>query len=286
MAKLTSEEKAARVKKEKEEDKIRSIAFNLSKLRSGFYNKPTRFFKIGDRVDYGYCDTCIVEEVLDEGMIYYLKSTTTKKINSWDTKKVTLVDYSYQPWVSVLPYVSDEENETRPVLKQEEDVRLNFFQSPIDSLLHMYYGDYAGIDLDPDYQRGNVWGLEDKVSLIDSIFNFVDIGKFVFIRLPYKDHCKAYEVLDGKQRITALVEFYEDCFTYKGKLFSELSWTDRHHFTGYSFSRAETGADQISREQKYKYFLKLNVSGKPQDPDHIKMVKDLLKRERSKKLEE
>ena len=64
--------------------------------------------------------------------------------------------------------------------------------------------------------RGNVWDIEDKVKLIDSIFNNIDVGKFAFIKVPYKDNSPSYECLDGKQRVTALIEFYEGRFEYKG----------------------------------------------------------------------
>jgi hypothetical protein len=38
----------------------------------------------------------------------------------------------------------------------------------------------------------------------------------------------------------------------------------------------------MTQEQKYNYFLKLNIGGKTQDPNHIKYVHELLERENSK----
>ena len=155
---------------------------------------------------------------------------------------------------------------------KNEDFHLSYSQRSMQDIFIKTYN--HGIDMSPDYQRGNVWGLEDKVKLIDSIFNNVDIGKFTFIKLPFKSESPAYEILDGKQRITALVEFLENRFQYKGIFYKDLSLTDQDHFDGYCISYAET-SENITQKQKYKYFLKLNVSGHVQSKEHIEYVQKL-----------
>lgn len=156
---------------------------------------------------------------------------------------------------------------------------LNYSQRDIYSIVHIYYN--SGLDLNPDYQRGNVWKQDDKVFLIDSIFKNIDIGKFTIIRRSWDAYKKLYEVLDGKQRIIALLEFFEDKLKYKGLKFSELHPIDQHHFEHYNVSFSE--ASNLSHEQKYRYFLNLNVTGKPVDPNHINYVKQLLKTNQNNK---
>lgn len=119
-----------------------------------------------------------------------------------------------------------------------------------------------------------MWDFDDKVKLIDSIFNNVDIGKFVLINRPYKTGQKSYEILDGKQRLLALIEFFENRFEYKGVMFKDLSFTDKTHFENYSISWCDV-KDEITKKQKYQYFLKLNIGGKPVDKKHIAMVQQL-----------
>ena len=49
--------------------------------------------------------------------------------------------------------------------------------------------------------------------LLDSIFKNIDIGKFVLIHLSDSEWVErgfGYEILDGKQRLSALIEFYEN----------------------------------------------------------------------------
>jgi uncharacterized protein with ParB-like and HNH nuclease domain len=70
--------------------------------------------------------------------------------------------------------------------------------------------------MNPDYQRDLVWSLEDKVNLIDSIYNDIEIGRFAFIKTDYSknnfdfDKDFYWEILDGKQRISAIIDFFEE----------------------------------------------------------------------------
>ena len=85
---------------------------------------------------------------------------------------------------------------------------------------------------------------------------------------------KLYEILDGKQRLTTLVEFYEDRFKYRGFYFSELSFRDQHKFTGHSITYGYL--ENPSKEAIFETFIKLNTCGKPMASKHIDHVKELL----------
>ena len=69
---------------------------------------------------------------------------------------------------------------------------------------------HSGVDFDVDYQCEHVWELTDKVVLIDSIFNNIDIGKFVFVWRDFGVKEKLYEIVDGKQRLLTIKEFLGD----------------------------------------------------------------------------
>ncbi len=74
------------------------------------------------------------------------------------------------------------------------------------------------IDFEPSYQRkGRRWSTSDKQYLVDSILNGFDIPKFymadfVFGSSKLNEHKKSYAVIDGKQRLEAIFEFFEDKF--------------------------------------------------------------------------
>jgi hypothetical protein len=246
----------------------RSLEEIQKKLSKGLLPKnPTRKFNVGDQVQIGAWGTTHVTEVLEDGLIYKVHADF---IGSAYGKPVREVKDAYIIWSETFPYVTKEQDDAIPKFMKPDYVRINFHQSVVDSLLHMVY--HAGIDFKPDYQRDLVWTIEQKRELIRSMFNYVDIGKFTFIKHDYSREL-FYEILDGKQRLTTLCEFYEDRFTYEGLKFSEMCFRDRHHLTDYPIVWGETEA--LTQKQIYGLFLQLNTTGTPIDHAHIQKVREL-----------
>jgi hypothetical protein len=63
------------------------------------------------------------------------------------------------------------------------------------------------IDLDPDFQRRNVWSTGAKSKFIESIFLGVPIPQILLS--SKKEARSSYLVLDGKQRLTTIREFLD-----------------------------------------------------------------------------
>lgn len=226
--------------------------------------EPTRFFNVGDEVRYGATRNTYVVRVLDGGKGYLLHYDYMQE-NSQHPHKV---GYSCTTWMDVFPIGG----ETK--FAQKDDIRIDFFNSKIESMLHKVYG--FGVDFDPPYQRGLVWNDEQKTSLLDSIFNNIEIGKFTFNELDFDkaDITKLYQIIDGKQRLTTICEFYEGRFAYRGKLYHELSWYDRYHFENFNVVQAEMR--NATEQQILKLFVKLNTSGTPMDAKHLEKVKSMI----------
>lgn len=78
------------------------------------------------------------------------------------------------------------------------------------------YSDKDRIDMSPPYQRqGEIWSLEKKQLLIDSIVNRYDIPKLYFHKLEKaesKKKKKDYAVVDGRQRLEAIFGFLDGEF--------------------------------------------------------------------------
>lgn len=243
--------------------------------------EPTRLHAIGDRMTYGAWDWSAILEVLDDGKVYKMFSVT--RHTNTNVGDYTSFKIHYVNWYEIVPYQTDEDIDSIEKHTQHEDIHFNFQQRDIAAIIYLSFDEH-GVDFDADYQRGNVWTSQQKVDLIESIFNNVDIGKFVIIRRPWGDDPNKpktdllYEVLDGKQRITAILDFYLNRFKYKGKYYSELHPYDRRHFKYYSISFAE--ARPMTQEQKYRYFLKLNTCGTPVDPEHLKKVQEMWEKEK------
>lgn len=74
------------------------------------------------------------------------------------------------------------------------------------------------IDFDPSYQRkGRRWSTSDKQYLVDSIINGFDVPKFYVADFTYSisklnEQKKSYAVIDGKQRLEAIFDFFDDKF--------------------------------------------------------------------------
>lgn len=67
------------------------------------------------------------------------------------------------------------------------------------------------LDLAPEYQRGPVWARARQASLVDSIIRGYDLPKFYVRRIANGD-AETFEVVDGLQRLTSLVNFLNNDF--------------------------------------------------------------------------
>jgi len=63
------------------------------------------------------------------------------------------------------------------------------------------------IDLDADYQREHIWSLKQQEELLDSIFQDIDIPKLYLVKTLSNNKNFDYECIDGKQRMTCLLNF-------------------------------------------------------------------------------
>ena len=212
---------------------------------------PTYSFEIGDTV--GIRRGRYIGEVLDkteDNMAYLIETRNTAHHTC-----------NWEWWYRVRPVVkSDTES-----LVQNKDIRLSYFQGCMDDIIHRCLE--PGVDFSPSYQREFVWTDENKEALIDSVFNNIDIGKFVFIERDYSTPNELYEILDGKQRLKTLLDFYMNKFSYKGKYYNDLSVADKCWFRDYHVSIGSIS--DISEKQKVRLFILLNKGGVTMDKSHL-----------------
>jgi len=139
-------------------------------------------------------------------------------------------------------------------------------------------------------QRQLCWTLEQKQSLMESFIYKRDIPQFIVIarhdKVTKSDY---YEVLDGKQRLSAIIEFLDDGFTIPlydldGTLYNLLcSELPSDYARVFKFSHINMARiyEEMNEElhytddQKIEWFNRINFSGTPQDAEHIKLLKSL-----------
>ncbi len=128
--------------------------------------------------------------------------------------------------------------------------------------------DFQGrINVEAEYQRGKVWSKAQQALLIDSILRGFDIPKIFLRKLPDgSEHL--FDVIDGKQRLTAIWHFisddlrllrnigaYEDLGDLGGKCWSELpdDAKDRLQFANITVSKIE----EATEDEIHELFLRL-----------------------------
>ena len=248
-----------------EEERIAtSIKSDIDFLKNqiDFVGTPTYSFDIGEEVVFGGFKKRIIKEKLFDGKAYVLECTNEKDE----------VLYRVATWVSIRPMTCKDTH----FAVNYTDTDLVYYPSTIDSLLAKYYD--FGVDMCPDYQRDYVWTDEDKNYLLESVFLGLDIGKFVFVHNSDKKWHEtgfSYEILDGKQRLSTLLAFYENRLPYKGYYYNDLSAADRRAFRNLHVTFAELTTDD--RNTILKCFVKLNRGGRIMDKEHLHKVEEMIK---------
>lgn len=154
---------------------------------------------------------------------------------------------------------------------------------------------YGGINFNPFiidangekcyYQRDLVWTLEQKQTLIHSIYNGIEIGKFIFKYNSWKQiaaqmietgHGFDFECVDGKQRFHAILEFVQNKFPDEfGNYWDDLSSTSKYKFLNYN-NLAIGELDENAQAKDIKaVFLTINFTGTPMSKEHIEYVQSI-----------
>ena len=128
------------------------------------------------------------------------------------------------------------------------------------------------MNVDAEYQRGKVWSTPQQALLVDSILRGFAIPT-IFVRKVAEGEQYLFDVIDGKQRLTAMWRFlsddirllrtsvdFPDFGNLSGKCWSELSSIaqDRLQFASITVSQIEEATDEEIRE----VFLRLQ-KGEP-----------------------
>jgi hypothetical protein len=261
-----------------EEFKVQQHRDNLIRIEERLIHipEPTVTFEIGESVRVGSLEDEIVFSILHGGKILEIDYTSVK--SNYGNPIREEHQKGYWTWTD-----TRKKNDNVNSLIENDDIRLNYSQTHLRGLLTKVY--HFGVDFNPDYQRDYVWDKSDKVKLIDAIYKNVDIGKFAFVRVSdrkWEDngHIYSYEILDGKQRLRAILDYYENRFPYKGFYFNDLSRRDQNHMMEYSVNVAEVS--ELTYEQTLRYFLMLNTSGRIMSEEHLDKVRQLLDQETMK----
>ena len=133
------------------------------------------------------------------------------------------------------------------------------------------------LDLDPDYQRDYCWTEEQKRRYIEWVLKGGTSGKEIYLNHPgwMKSFKGKFEVVDGKQRISAVLDFLHDKIKVFGKYYSEFE--DSLPLSNASFS--VNIADLTSRREILQWYLDMNSCGVAHTNSEIENVRKLIEEE-------
>jgi len=165
---------------------------------------------------------------------------------------------------------------------------LNFNPSEINSMVK-YFAEKVKIDFDVflptkgmNLQRDFVWDIEQKRELIWSILMNRNIPRMAMINVigSNRDTDGVYQVIDGKQRLSAMIDFYLNEYTLfidgKEYFFKDLPIDYQRVIAGYHFPYYIVHEDfgkKISDEEKIKWFMFINFAGTQQEKEHFEKLK-------------
>lgn len=131
-----------------------------------------------------------------------------------------------------------------------------------------------------EFQRNAVWPKAAKAYLLDTVLADRPVPYLYFRRAVSAQTGKlAYEVIDGQQRVRALLEFLDDEFplseskdkSYRGKKFSELTAAQKQRVLTYDFYIEElTGYTDSDIRDMFVRMNRFVVKLSPQEIRHAK----------------
>lgn len=178
-----------------------------------------------------------------------------------------------------IPFLTEEN-----LYKKSEWDEVIHRQSNYHSSLSFMYHDYKKgiLNLDPEYQRGLVWTLDQKQSYVMNLFleKAVVAPTLILNWIVEENEKNSFEVLDGKQRLSTLFDFMDNKFPLaNGKYFYDLSSDDTRYILRLDvrYTRIECICGRnLTLDEKIKLFLEVNELGTKMSDKHIEKVKELL----------
>lgn len=156
--------------------------------------------------------------------------------------------------------------------------------------IERFRNNYNGFDFNPDFQRGHVWTLEQQIKYVEACFRHTvgDTARTITLNCPeYKRDYKAkdsdldgFVVVDGLQRLTAVINFLDDEFTiFNDKVEGGM---DKNSFDGTLFSIKSGMSFKFNilnmqyKKELINYYLAFNAGGTVHSADEIERVKQML----------
>ncbi|MDH1929025.1 MULTISPECIES: DUF262 domain-containing protein [Pseudomonas] len=142
--------------------------------------------------------------------------------------------------------------------------------------------EYGGFNLQPDYQRGHVWTIDQQTAYLENVLRGVidTAGLLLKFNCPNWENHKyqgalprGFECLDGLQRLTAVIKFCEGEVRPFGLSVEDLAYSS---FSVTNFHFRVAFYDFQTRADVLRHYLAFNGGGVVHSKDELDRVKGLL----------
>jgi len=143
------------------------------------------------------------------------------------------------------------------------------------------FTDEYGLDMNPDFQRAHVWTKDQQTRYMEFLLRHGRTGRDLLFNSTswMKNFKRDMLLVDGKQRIEAICQFFEDNVpVFDGHVFSDYEdKVDMMISMRFYVNTLTTRADIL------QWYIDLNAGGTVHGEDEIYKVRELLKEELKKK---
>ena len=215
------------------------------------------------------------------------KRTISEFVETKDGILVIFTDYSILNPPNMIEMISKKrrpDSDGEPYfykLKQYsifDDLNISEITSDVRGMLNEYTSNVY--EFNPEYQRDLIWSTEQKQAFIKALMiGDVDLCP-TLIAEPYSKGKREYEVLDGKQRMMAVIEYIRGKFSVDGLYYKDLSLGDvsRLMYAPFKYRLVKyydkkKGFSKMTIEQKVELFLQINEYGQRVSEEHLDKIK-------------
>ena len=135
----------------------------------------------------------------------------------------------------------------------------------------------CNLEINPDFQRGNIWTKKQQVNYLEYLFKNPTSGKEIYFNHP--NWMSSWEgdfvLVDGLQRLTSILDFLNNKIpVYK------TYYKDYEDRLPISLDLIFNIATLKTRKEVLQWYLDFNTGGTIHSEEEIKKVKELIKKEK------
>ena len=134
-----------------------------------------------------------------------------------------------------------------------------------------------GLNMDPDFQRGYVWTMRQKIDFVEWGLIGGSSGMAIYFNHPgwMNSWDGDFVLVDGKQRIDAVLGFLNNKVKAFGRLFKDFSGKMDPLTARFAFHIC----DLRTKREVLEWYIMMNTGGTQHQPEEIEKVKMLIKNE-------